>query len=369
MQSMKVINFLGNKIGSGGIESFVVNMSKGMRDNGIEYIVCVNYKTENIYEQGLIKNGASVVYLREQPVNYLKKLLDYCQYIKRNRDSVLYLHASTPGMYLHAFLAKCLGVRKIVYHVHSTPSNRINMTKRLKDNCLDLLFSWIPSVNVACSKEAGDAFYKNKKYMVVHNGISIERFKYSDILRVQMRKGLGLEKEFVLLQVGRFSPQKNQFFTLNVFKECIKEGMDVKLIFVGEGQYESSMKEYIKDANLEEKVKIILPDRNVERYYMASDLLMFPSEYEGLGIVALEAQVAGLPVLASSCIVDEVCFTDFIERIDLDKASNWVKKIREYMLRRDNRVERSIKGYEECINSGFSDENGRTELLKIYSRL
>ena len=363
---MKVINFLGNRIGSGGIESFVTNMSEGMKDNGVEYIVCANCRTKNIYGNRLNSNGAEVIYFREKPVSYFCKLCDFTKYMKKNRNAILYLHASTPGMYLHAFLAKKVGVKKIAYHVHSTPDNRIEKLKMLKDACLKKMFSDIPLVNIACSKDAGEAFYKNQRYTIVHNGIQVDRFRYSPFLRELTRKELGINDELVLLQVGRFSLQKNQFFTLSLFKECIEKGMHVKLILVGEGQYETSMREYIKENSLEKHVCIIAPDANVERYYMAADLLMFPSEFEGLGIVALEAQTAGLPVLASSCIVDEICFTDFIERIDLESTDVWLRKIQLCMESKMDRKELSRIGYSGCVKNGFSIENGREELLKIY---
>ncbi len=364
---IKVINFLGNKIGSGGIESFVTNMSEGMRDNGVDYIICVNYRTDNIYEHRLKENGAQVVYLCNWSKNYVSKLIDFCKYVIRNKDAVLYLHASTSGMYLHAFLAKCIGIKKVVYHVHSTPSNmRGSIIKELKDVFLNIMFSNIPQINVACSKDAGDAFFKRKDYIVVHNGIDVDRFKYDNKLREMTRKKLGVKSEFLLAQIGRFSPQKNQFFTLKVFRECIINGMNLKLILIGEGQYENGMRDFLSENNLEQQVTIIQPKENIEEYYMAADLLMFPSEFEGLGIVVLEAQTAGLPVLASSCIVDEVCFTDHIERIDLDKPEKWIEKIRYYANSCLDREELSLHGYQKCINKGFSINNSRSELLDLY---
>lgn len=365
----KVINFLGNKIGSGGIESFVTNMSEGMKDDGIDYIVCANYRTTNIYEQRLQRNGAKIVYLREYSTNYILKLFDFISYMAKNKDAILYLHASTPGMYLHAFLAKCMGVNKIVYHVHSTPSNRIHILKKMKDSFLEFMFYNIPQINVACSISAGECFYRKKKYRVVHNGIDVERFKFSASLREKTRKELGVDSEFLIIQIGRLSPPKNQFFTLKLFNNCVIKRKNLKLIFIGEGQYESGMNKFIKENKLEEYVKIIPPDKNVERFYMAADLLMFPSEFEGLGIVALEAEVAGLPILASSCIVDEVCFTDFIERIDLNDFERWENRINEYIQASLNRKRTSSIGYKECIANGFSVENGRKELVNIYNEL
>lgn len=364
---IKVINFLGNRIGSGGIESFVTNMSEGMIDSGIDYTICVNYKTANIYEFRLRKNGANVVYLRKRPVNYILKLFDFIQYISKNKDAILYLHASTPGMYLHAFLAKCLGVSKIVYHIHSTPGNRVSLPRKIKDSLLRYLFSGIPQINVACSLSAGNDFFKEKEYRIVHNGIDVERFKFSSVLRKQTRKELDIGNEFLLVQIGRFSAPKNQFFTLEMMKNCINKTKKLKLLFIGEGQYEKGMREFIKENGLEDCVIIIPPDKNVERFYMAADLLMFPSEFEGLGIVALEAEVSGLPILASSCFVDEVCFTNFIERINLNDFGKWEKRINEYSRMRLNREELSSIGYKECINKGFSINNGRKELVKIYN--
>lgn len=364
-----VINYLGNRIGSGGIESFVTNASKGMKEKGIKYIVCVNYKTENIYEEQLCANGAFVEYLSKTDLPYMKKLKFFITYMKKYKDAILYLHASTSGMYFYAWIAKRCGIKNIVYHIHSTPDPNKKRLKIIKDDMLNFLWNDIPNIRVACSKVAGELFYK-KNFQIVHNGIYPERFKFDCQQRSRIRKQLGISNEFVLGQIGRFSPPKNQLFTLDILKQSIQCGMNTFGIFIGEGKDFDKIQKYVEENHLGKKVKFILPTDKVYSYYSAFDVMMFPSSFEGLGIVALEAQAAGLPVICSEHIVKEVYLTDFIYKCKLNEPDSWINTIKKIQLEDNkNRNQMSLNGISACNNAGFSiDETGR-ELVNIYKDL
>ena len=364
---MKVINFLGNKIGSGGIESFVASASEGMIERDIEFIILINYKTNNIYEHKIVDNGAKIVYLLNKKGSYIRKLIAFSRYIKKDRDAIIYLHASTQACYIHALIARAHGIKKIVYHIHSTPPPFFGGLKKIKNIILDIFLNRIPRIKVACSLEAGEYYYHGSPFKVILNGIDLERFKFSQKNRYEVRQELNCGDKLVIGQIGRLAYQKNQIHTLQVLKKYIHEvDQNVMVVLIGEGADEEMLKDFVSQHHLESYVVFIPPTECIEKYYHAMDLLMFPSIYEGLGIVAIEAQAAGLPILCSERIVDEVFITNLAKRIELNDMDLWVdnwKSISQLVL---DREESSNLGISKAMQAGFSLKYLRNSLIEIY---
>lgn len=369
---MEVINFLENRIVSGGREAFVANASAGMKEAGVTYVVLANDRTENIYENQIRNNGAKVVYLRnrKRKSSYFIRFWNFARYARGHRNAVWWFHACATSMYHYVFLARICGVTKIAYHVHNISYTKPQSSAaRLRDKLLNRIFRGIPNMRIACSEEAGRILYKNMDFIVVHNGIDVDRFRFHQEWRKRIREEWGVKDTFVIGQIGRFAFPKNQLFTLSVIKACKEKGISCVGILVGEGEDLEKMKKYILEYDLLDSVRIIQPSERVEYFYQGFDMLMFPSIVEGLGIVALEAQAAGLPILCSQAIVPEVCITDHIWRLDLGQADVWAEKIAELQNCRIDREEASQHAKELCTDAGFSISNTGKELLKLYERL
>lgn len=369
---MKVINFLGDKLGSGGIESFLVNITKGLKDYSINPIVLSVYKSDSIYKYKFIHNRVKVVELTNERKSYIQKMLLYAKYMKNNKDAILHIHASSPGMYTYALVAKIVGVKKIIYHIHSTRAANEKKTTTIKNNILHKLLSGIPDYNIACSKEAGNDVFGKKEFKVVSNGIDIERFKFNETSRLQIRKELGIENKFVIGQVGRFSPQKNQLFTLDIIRELVKIDQNIRLILVGEGSDEDKIRQYITHYGIEDYVSLIKPVTNIEDYYCAFDLFVLPSVWEGFGIVALEAQVSGLISIFSEYVIQDVVLCNETKRISLENHVSWKNEIMRIAFNGINeklRTERSNNAANNCIARGYSFDYSRDTLIAIYKDL
>ena len=367
---MKVINFLGNKIGSGGVEAFVTNASYGMKERGVEYIVLVNYRSNNIYENKLRENEAEVEVLQNKPCSLIKRWTSFLKYCRNNTDAIIHIHASSTASYTYAFLAKVSGMKKIVYHIHSTPNPSCGFAKKIKDRILDILFNRIPIVKIACSMEAGKFYFHNSPFKIILNGIELERFRFFPKNRMAIRKELGLGDKLVIGHIGRMVYPKNQIHTLRVLHKYVREiSEDVQLLLIGEGPDEPQLREYVETHQLEPYTRFIRPTDSIERYYYGIDLLMFPSIYEGLGIVAIEAQAAGLPVICSENIVDEVFITDTAYKCSLKDLGSWVNEWKEKPINTEERVICSNTGIEKIAQAGFSLDSLRNNLVEIYKKL
>ena len=90
---------------------------------------------------------------------------------------------------------------------------------------------------------------------------------------------------------------KNHTFLLEVFSEIVKIEPKAEFILVGRGGLEDKIKRKVQDMKLVDKVHFLGVREDIPELMIMMDGFVFPSIHEGLGIVAVEAQAAGLPCL------------------------------------------------------------------------
>lgn len=144
---------------------------------------------------------------------------------------------------------------------------------------------------------------KAKQRYVIHNGIDLDKFRFNPTARQCLRKELGIDDTTkVFINVGRCTEQKNQKFILSLAKE--RAYKNELYVIIGEGPLSKELTKQKNDGRLD---NVILTGKrtDIEEWLSAADVFLFPSVYEGLGIVAVEAEASGLKVLASDTIPPE----------------------------------------------------------------
>ena len=150
------------------------------------------------------------------------------------------------------------------------------------------------------------SFEKIKKYYdiekskvrIVPNGVDIEKFKPIDTKAVRQQFGLG--NELCVLFVGSLIPRKGLPFLVEAAKKVVKDHADTKFLIVGDGPLRNHLSDSLETANLSGNFKFLgnLKDDVLPTIYNCADLFVLPSIQEGQGIVLLEAQASGKPVVA-----------------------------------------------------------------------
>ena len=224
---------------------------------------------------------------------------------------------------------------------------------------------FIPDEYCACSVAAGEwKFPKSvvrKKLRVINNGVDLDLFSPSPDKRAEMRKNLGiLDSTLVIGNVGRFSTPKNHPFTFEVFKALKDQVKNSKLMLVGDGELMDDAKDRVKELGLEKDVIFVGRVNNVQDYVQAMDVFVFPSLWEGLGLVGVEAQGVGIPVIASTNVPLEMKLTDDVFYLPLDNVEDWVDKIIEVSsLPRKNNIDKIRK-------QGYDINQTAEKLRKLY---
>ena len=212
----------------------------------------------------------------------------------------------------------------------------------------------------------GNKEFDNKNVYVLNNAIDLDSFKYDKKVRKEIRKELNIsDDKFVIGHVGRFVQQKNHTFILDIFNEVYKENKNALLVLVGQGPLVDEMKNKCNELNISEAVMFVGQRTDVNKLYQAFDYFLFPSLYEGLGMVAIEAQCAGLPCLCSTEVPMVAKASDNIEFLKLDDdISLWKKAIL-------SKIDfSSRKGYSlEVGKYGYDINIECKKLLNIYFTL
>ena len=153
-------------------------------------------------------------------------------------------------------------------------------------------------------------------------------YKRQDLdIRSALREKFGFSKDTLVIgNVGRFSPQKNHEYLIDIFAKTCAITADSRLILVGEGPLKERVEEKVAEKKLENKVLFLGARNDVNCLYQMMDLLLMPSFMEGLPLVGIEAQMSGLKVLFSDVVTSEVNFTGNCEYESLNSpAEIWAQ--------------------------------------------
>lgn len=192
--------------------------------------------------------------------------------------------------------------------------------------------------------------FSSEKYEVIPNGIDFGRFSYNSAKRESLRAELFLDHRVVIGHVGRFVNEKNHEFVIKVFEEYLKQDPNAVLLLIGDGEKREHIHQFVCKKGLEDRVIFTGEVTNVEEYYSAMDVFLFPSLYEGLGIVLIEAQSQGLPCVISERIPSEVVINDNCTALSLNAdISVWTDA-----LAKANRIEAispKMQEYDSCVSA------------------
>lgn len=216
---------------------------------------------------------------------------------------------------------------------------------------------------VAISSEIKDqllgAGVKPEKIRLLPNGIDTNKFcPVSDSQKKSLRSRLSISDDTVLfIFVGRIVKSKGIPVLIRAWNEIYKKYPGVKLLLVGSGSYsfdnyEHEVKKFIEDNSLRESVLMVDEVDDVDRYLKASDVFVFPSEYEGFPLATMEAMACGLPVIMTnvggSQLIDSYRNGIVIERNsreELQKAIEWILNHPSDMLKMGMNARNTISSY------------------------
>lgn len=215
----------------------------------------------------------------------------------------------------------------------------------------------------ACGKDAGDWMFGGAPFQILNNAIDAASYRYDPEAASQMRQNLNIPQNALIIgHVGRFSPQKNHEFLIDIFASLHKKEQNTRLLLVGDGALRTKMKEKVQSLGLADHVIFTGIRSDVPDLLQAMDVFLFPSLYEGLPVTMVEAQAAGLPCVVSENIPTDCDLTTLVRRVALtDSPDHWAEEI----LSATALPRRST--YSEIVNAGFDIIENARSLQQFYS--
>lgn len=318
------------KLKAGGVEMVVYNYYRNLDHSRYQFDFIIDSDSEWTFPQELLNMGAR--YYVIPPYQKLPQhIIALIKLFRENRYQIVHSNMNSLAVF-SLFAAWIAGVPVRICHSHSTAA-----PGETKKNILKYLLrpfaKVFPTHLCACSKLAGEWLYGKRameqgKVTVFNNAIDTEKFAFDPVVRAEVRREFGLDEEtFVIGHVGRFCYQKNQEFLIDVFAEVHRQDPKAVLMLVGIGETMEMIREKVSHLGLSNSVIFTGARNDVHRLYQAMDVFVFPSRYEGLGMVAVEAQCSGIPVIASEAIPVEAKVCEDVTFLPLDSVSRWADTV------------------------------------------
>ena len=373
--SVRVCQVLHGIVG-GGSEQVVLNYCSRMRN--IHFDLLYQYEPNPQILERFNEAGINCIQIPDKVHHPLKHLWTMFRIFRKGKYDVVHSHLDWFMNSYVCFLAMLAGIKKRIAHHHQAytaqepvegPKTRlVSLPNHLVKNFLCFLFRlpckffathWLACGEAAAINGWGKSAVKKGKVTILPNAIDPDRFKFCETARREIRAKYGIaEDDFVVGHVGRFYPQKNHDFLINVFSEVHKQKPNAKLLLLGDGPLQEKIRQEVETLGLAESVIFAGLQKDPALFYSAMDVFAFPSLWEGLGIVLLEAQYNGLPCVVSEAVPKEVEVSNGITRVNLNTSTQeWAKVLL-------SRVEK--RNHIECAKSQFDINETYPQLQTLY---
>lgn len=174
----------------------------------------------------------------------------------------------------------------------------------IEKNLIRIFFN--KSKKVICvSETVAEDLIKNfwvrrEKIEVIPNPIDVKKIQELAVLSLEPERR-GIFKNPVIINMGRFSRDKNHYSLIRAFQEIKNKIKDVKLVILGDGEKEEFLKQLIKELGLEDSVYLLGRQDNPFKFLSKAKVFVLSSLREGLPCSILEAMACGLPIISADC--------------------------------------------------------------------
>lgn len=328
-EPMRIAQVL-NRMDSGGIEMVLVNYYRAMNHAQIQFDFYYADTSSIPNKKALQEMGAGMY-----PIPSYTKPLAYHHALysafKEKGYQIVHVHLNTMSVFA-LFAAWRAGVPVRICHNHSTAHWSEGRTTLLK-YMLRPFNKLFANRYFACGKVAGRWLYgrrcmRHDQVTIIPNAIDTKRFAYDKVARAQLRKEFEIdENAYVIGHVGRFCHQKNHRFLLHVFKDFLLENPDAVLLLIGEGKTQKEIRMFADTLGIGQRVIFAGVRSDADKLYSVMDVFCLPSYYEGMPLVAWEAQCNGLPCLFSDQVTREAALRKDIKFLSLEKPETWLEAL------------------------------------------
>ena len=369
VRKVKILHVVGG-MNVGGTETMLMNLYRKLNTN-VQFDFISYYDKDAYYDDEIKRLGGQVIRIDSpNKIGMIKSIKNLCEVIKENGPYNA-VHAHTLFNCGVAMIAARLsGIKVRVSHAHTNLDNTKNIIRKIYIWCMRRTINLFSTDCIACSESAGKYLFgenitSSKKYKLLPNYVDYKKYlNCSDTKSVRQELGIK-DNDIVVGHIGRFVEAKNHKFLLEVVSEMIILNNKVKLILAGDGELRKDMECYAEELGIKENVYFLGIRKDIDKILNNLDIFIFPSIYEGLGLVMIEAQSAGIPCLVSEAIQKEADLDiGLVKQINLnDKKELWIKEAFELIENKNKNKKQILSAIK---NKGYDLDNIINKLLEIY---
>ncbi len=357
----------------GGAETLIMNIYRNLDRSKIQFDFISHSGKQGDYEKEILELGGRIFKVpslgRLGPIAYIKELVKIM-----SANSFIAVHSHTDFQSgFPALAAKISGIKKRICHSHSTNWNRGNRySEKLMLKILRTIIKFSATHYCSCSKEAAEFLFGKKMLnkgivSILKNGINITQFSGIDTnFKESVFDELELPRNSKILgHVGRFSDSKNHMFILKVLKKLAEEDNCFVALLIGDGPLKDSIEKEAQRLGILNNLRLLGVREDIPRLMKAFDVFLFPSQFEGFGIVALEAQCAGTPCVISDAVpkttdmgLGLTSYVSLDERIEI-----WCSEVKA-ALNKERPDSKLIN--QEISQRGYNIENNLYNWIDLY---
>lgn len=367
MKKIRVLFVNGGLMDYGGISSFLINYFRQLKTiSDFHFDFCVIGLEKGPLDDEVLDSGSKIYRIHPRSQNIKKYHEDLKSVFVKGDYDIIHSNADSGNCSILK-IAKKSGIPIRISHSHNTDLTKKTFLRVLLSFFEKRQVSKYATHLLACSEQAGLWLYGKKvKFQVIKNAIDTSRFSYSLNFRHEIREKYGIEKNEILLgNIGRLDYQKNQRFLLEVLEKLNGGSRIFKLMIVGEGHLKEEITNLANEKGVNNNLIVVDFCDDVFKYYSAFDIFCFPSIFEGLGMVAIEAQCSGLPCLISERISENnVCMLKNSKYLKLD-SNEWAKEI---LVEYGQRID-SMEAIKIIKKNGYDAKTESLKLLNLYKEL
>ena len=349
-----------------GVTSVAMNYFRNIDKDRVHIDFLVLEDSEDDIISEIEEKGSSVYYMPKLGISNIFKTAKFFDcFFKNHNYKIVHSHFNQIDFMLFHY-AKKNGVKFCISHSHSTKYSDYKL-RAFRNWMMCLPIKHIADIWAACGIKAGNFLYgnnfmKSPKHIIINNAIDIDKYKYDSKIRNLKRTELGLSDKYIIGNVGSLKKTKNQKYILKLFSKLneIKQDNQFHLLIVGDGELKNELTKLAVELGISEYVTFLGSRNDVNEILQAIDVFLLPSLYEGLPVIGIEAQTAGLPCIFSNNITEEVniCNSKFLPLTD--DFGPWIDEIMK---------SKRIKRYDTSnliVDSGFSIKDEALKLSEFY---
>ncbi|WP_108868370.1 glycosyltransferase family 1 protein [Aquimarina aquimarini] len=360
----------------GGAETMVMNYYRNIDRNKVQFDFLLHRQERGVFDDEIESLGGKIHRLQNISFRNLsgyRKALDH--FFQHHPEyQIVHSHLNALSTFVLKS-AKKQGVKTRIAHSHTSlynlnlnpfSKNRHSLNFAFRFFAQNMLKKQVPkyaNYYYSCGDKAGQWLFGKKntqKIKIINNAIDSSKFVYDREQSERIKKELQIEDTFVIGHVGNFVPEKNHSFLLEIFKEIQREKKDSVLILVGAGE-RAQYEQMTSTLGIEKEVHFLGARNDVPDLLQAIDVFLFPSTNEGLPVTLIEAQAAGLKIIASDEISKELDITGMIDFVSLSQSPKyWAELLlKSVNYNRTNTMNKIIEG-------NYDIKNNATMLQEFY---